>query len=89
VARFYLRRGAYVAAANRAQQMVSEFAQSPSTEEALAIMIESYERLQLTDLRDGAERVLKLNFPNSRYLAGNTATARADGQAWWRRLKFW
>lgn len=89
VARYYLRRGAYVAAANRAQQMVSEFAQSPSTEEALAIMIESYERLELTSLRDGAERVLQLNFPNSRYLAGNAATARADGQSWWRRLKFW
>jgi outer membrane protein assembly factor BamD len=89
VARYYLRRGAYVAAANRAQQMVSEFAQSPSTEEALAIMIESYERLQLTSLRDGAERVLKLNFPNSRFLTGNPATARADAPSWWQRLKFW
>lgn len=89
VARYYLRRGAYVAAANRAQQMVSEFAQSPSTEEALAIMIESYERLQLDSLREGAERVLKLNFPNSRYLAGNAATARSAGNSWWQRLKFW
>lgn len=89
VARYYLRRGAYVAAANRAQQMISEFAQSPSTEEALAIMIESYERLQLGGLRDDAERVLRLNFPNSRYLAGNAATARADTPSWWQRLKFW
>ena len=88
VARYYLRRGAYVAAANRAQQMVTEFTQSPATEEALAIMVDSYQRLGLTDLRDGAERVLQLNFPNSRYLARSAATASGQ-QAWWQRLKFW
>ena len=38
VARYYLRRGAYVAAANRAQQAVQEFQRSPSTEEALVIL---------------------------------------------------
>ena len=43
VARYYYRRGAYVAAANRAQQTVQEFQQSPSTEEALFIMVRSYE----------------------------------------------
>jgi outer membrane protein assembly factor BamD len=89
VSRYYLRRGAYVAAANRAQQMVGEFPQSPSTEEALAIMIESYQRLELPQLREAAERVLQLNFPNSPYLAGNTAAARANAQSWWQRLKFW
>ena len=47
VARYYLRRGAYVAAANRAQQAVQEFQRSPSTEEALIIMVQSYDRLGL------------------------------------------
>jgi outer membrane protein assembly factor BamD len=65
VARYYLRRGAYVAAANRAQQAVQEFQRSPSTEEALIILAQSYDRLGLVDLRDDAERVLKTNFPNS------------------------
>ncbi len=87
VARYYLRRGAYVAAANRAQQMVAEFPQSPATEEALAIMVDSYQKLELTTLRDGAEKVLRLNFPNSRYLGGTGATA--SGDPWWQRLKFW
>ena len=43
VARYYFRRGAYVAAANRAQQAVTEFQQSPSAEEALYIMAQSYD----------------------------------------------
>ena len=62
VARYYYRRGAFVAAANRAEQTVHEFQQSPSTEEALSILAESYDRLGLTELRDDADRVLKTNF---------------------------
>ncbi len=65
VARYYLRRGAYVAAANRAQQTVLEYQQSPSVEEALYIMVQSYDRLGLAQLRDDADRVLQQNFPNS------------------------
>src|ERR1700712_2053595 len=65
VARYYLRRGAYVAAANRAQQAVQEFQRSPSTEEALVILAQSYDRLGLNELRDDTERVLKANFPTS------------------------
>ena len=81
VARYYFRRGAYVAAANRAQQTVRDYQQSPSTEEALFIMAQSYDRLGLTELRDDASRVLQQNFPNSPYLA---ADGRGDRQrAWW------
>ncbi|MEO7057220.1 MAG: outer membrane protein assembly factor BamD [Caldimonas sp.] len=65
VARYYFRRGAFIAAANRAQQAIQEFQQSPSTQEALIIMAQSYDRLGLTQLRDDATRVLKTNFPNS------------------------
>ena len=66
VARYYFRRGAYLAAANRAQQAVREFQNSPATEEALSIMVQSYDRLGLTELRDDAERVLRQNYPDSR-----------------------
>jgi outer membrane protein assembly factor BamD len=65
VARYYLRRGAYVAAANRAQQAVQEFQRSPSTEEALVILAQSYDKLGMTELRDDAVRVLQTNFPNA------------------------
>ena len=54
VARYYYRRGAYVAAANRAQQAVQDFQKSPSVEEALFIMVQSYDKLGLNDLRDDA-----------------------------------
>lgn len=83
VARYYFRRGAYVAAANRAQQAVAEFQQAPALEEALYIMRESYEKLALKDLRDGAERVLRANFPDSRYLGGPGTQAAAD-RPWWK-----
>ncbi len=80
VARYYFRRGAYVAAAARAQLAVAEFQRAPALEEALHIMVQSYAKLNLPELRDGAERVLKLNFPNSAYLGSTTAA----GKPWWR-----
>jgi outer membrane protein assembly factor BamD len=80
VARYYLRRGAYVAAANRAQQAVQEFQRSPSTEEALVILAQSYDRLGLVELRDDTARVLKTNFPN----ANVNAELTGKKGPWWR-----
>lgn len=80
VARYYYRRGAYVAAANRAQSVVQNYPQAPAREEALALMAISYDALGLNDLRDDAKRVLKLNFPNSKYLAGYQINAKT----WWK-----
>jgi len=80
VARYYLRRGAYVAAANRAQQAVQEFQRSPSTEEALVILAQSYDRLGLVELRDDTARVLKTNFPN----ANLNAELTGKKGPWWR-----
>jgi outer membrane protein assembly factor BamD len=68
VARYYFRRGAYVAAANRAQLAVQEYQQSPVVEEALHLLALSYDRLGLPELRDDALRVLRLNFPQSTIL---------------------
>jgi len=84
VARYYYNRGAYVAAANRAQQAVTEFQQAPAVEEALHLLVLSYDKLQLLPLRDAAERVLRTNFPNSSVSAG--ARANAQAKPWWR---FW
>ncbi len=81
VARYYFRRGAYVAAASRAQQAVTEFQQSPVVEEALSIMVQSYAKLDLPLLRDDAERVLRKNFPNSVYLNQDLAS---DDHRWWK-----
>lgn len=82
VARYYLRRGAYVAAAGRAQHALQTYPQAPAIEEALFVMIQAYEALGLKELRDDAERVMRGNFPQSAYLAGTEKTK----SAWW---KFW
>lgn len=76
VARYYSRRGAHVAALNRAQKTLQEFQQAPAAEEALAIMVQSYDKLGLTQLRDDASRVLRQSFPNSEYLASLPAAAK-------------
>lgn len=74
VARYYLRRGAYVAAANRAQQAVTEYRQSPAIEEGLYIMAQSYNKLGLDPLRDDTLRILNQSFPGSRFLENDVAT---------------
>lgn len=80
VARWYMRRGAYIAAANRAQFALQNYPESPAIEEALFVMVKAYDALGMNDLRDDAERVMKKNFPKSAYLAG---TAGAKGP-WWK-----
>lgn len=81
VANYYLKRGAPLAAANRAQYAVVTYPRAPATEEALAIMIRAYDQLNLPELRNDAVRLMQDNFPNSRYLA----TVGSD-RPWW---KWW
>jgi len=69
VARFYMKREAYIAAVNRAQNAVKTFPDAPATEEGLFIMIKAYDKMGLNDLRDDAERVMRKNFPSSEYYA--------------------
>lgn len=89
VARYYFQRGAYVAAANRAKEAVSAYERTPAAEEALALMVQSYDRLGMATLRDDARRVLEKNFPDSRLLAaapGTRSGAPQGARPWWR---FW
>lgn len=64
VANYYMRRGAFVAAANRARYVVENYQQAPAMPEALVLMAKSYKVLELEDLADDTLRVLKLNYPN-------------------------
>jgi len=81
VARYYMKRTAYVAAANRAQYAVEHYPQSPAVEEAFFILIRAYDALGLDELRDAAERVMRKNFPNSPYYKPGGVTRSAP---WWR-----
>lgn len=80
VARFYYHRKAFMAAANRAQEVVRQYQQVPAVEEALFIMMRSYEALGLNDLSDSARRVLERNFPDSTIASNGIAPRRAS---WW------
>ena len=89
VARYYLRRGAHLAAANRAQQAVKEYNQSPATEEALFIMAQAYDKLGLVQLRDDSLRVLRQSFPNSEFLSAEVAGGAGASPAADRAKKPW
>ncbi len=84
VARYYLKRGAYVAAANRAQFALKTYPRAPANEEGLLIMVRAYDALGMKDLRDDAERVMLKNFPNSLFLKGG-----AKGDAPWWQIWNW
>ncbi len=65
VARYYLRRGAEVAAVNRAREVLTEYPDSPSVKDALQMLVQGYGVLGLNKLRDDAQRVLNMNFPQA------------------------
>lgn len=67
VARYYMKRNAFVAAVNRAQYAVKNYPEAPAIEEALFIMVKAYDLMGMNDLRDDSERVMRKNFPNSVY----------------------
>ena len=81
VARYYMKRAAYVAAANRAQYAIKHYPQAPAVEEAVFILVRAYDELGMTELRDAAARVMQTNFPDSAYLKGG---AKKRDVPWWR-----
>ncbi|WP_374521625.1 outer membrane protein assembly factor BamD [Hydrogenophaga sp.] len=81
VARYYFSRGAYLAAINRAQSALSEYKDAPALEEALFILVRSYDALGMTQLRDDAQRVMKASYPNSEYLAQGF---KKKDEPWWK-----
>ena len=77
VARYYLRRGAYVAAANRAEIVVQQYQQAPAVQDALQVMVAAYDGLSMTQLRDDTKRILDTNFPA-------TAAVVKQKDPWWK-----
>lgn len=64
VARYYLKRQAFVAATNRGRYVVENFQQTPAVPDGLAIMIESYQQLGLNDLASQSLNILSMNYPD-------------------------
>ena len=77
VAEYYLRRGAYVAAVNRAQFALINYPEAPAIERALKVLVKAYDEMGLADLRDDARRTLHKNFPEPE-------TKLGQSKAWWK-----
>lgn len=80
IARYYLQRGAYVAAANRAQNVIRQYQEAPAVEDALAILVVAYDHMDLDDLRDDSQRVLDRSFPGSK---AKSRVLTDDNRRWW------
>ncbi|MGD1976383.1 MAG: outer membrane protein assembly factor BamD [Gammaproteobacteria bacterium] len=74
VASYYMRRGAFVAAANRSKYVLENFQQTPSVVPALQIMVSAYRQLKLDDLAEDSMRVLEENYPDQAFAYGERGT---------------
>ena len=79
VARYYMKRGAYVGAAQRSKFAIENYDGSPAVQEALEIMTDAYRRLGLNELAEQSANVYRANFPE-------TAERVEKKKSWW---KFW
>jgi outer membrane protein assembly factor BamD len=68
VAQWYLKIHAYVAAVNRARFVLDNYERTPSVEDALAVLATTYPKMGMPKLAEDNLRILKLNFPESRYI---------------------
>lgn len=70
VAKYYLRRQAYVAAINRTKHVIESYQKTDSVADSLAVMTEAYKQLGQDDLAQSSTLILETNFPNHGYLQG-------------------
>lgn len=82
VGEYYMRRKAYIAAVSRAKYVLETYPNTVATSDALAIMADAYDKLELTELSQDTKSVLELNDPTHPYITGK----RRDGRGFFRRL---
>lgn len=93
VARYYLKRNAWIAAANRGRYVVENYPRTPSVPDALAVMVEAYQQLGLTELAGQSQHILQLNAPDYAGLGEEANFKIEDGEiktkrSWLNRLSF-
>ena len=81
VARYYYTRGAYLAAINRSEVALRDYRDVPALEQALYIMVKSYDALGMTQLRDDTRRVMEKSYPKSTYLSRGFKSRQET--PWW------
>jgi outer membrane protein assembly factor BamD len=80
VARYYYNRGGYLAAVNRAENVMQRYPQAPANEDALVVTVQAYEQMGMKELASAARRVLEKNFPNNDLVA----RAGSSQKSWWK-----
>ena len=75
VARYYMRRGAWVAAIGRSRYVLENYDGSPAMRDALEITVTAYQKLGMPDLAADAGTVLVANYPSER--------VHSDSKHWW------
>lgn len=83
VARYYMRKKAYLASLNRAKYVLEYYPESIHQEEALVIQLSAYRNLGIDDLANDTKRILELNFPETKFQKNNE---QEDDKNWW---EFW
>jgi len=82
VARYYMKRKAYVAALNRAKNIYNNYPESIHVEESLVIQYLAYKELKLKDLEVATKKIIDHNYPENKLTQYN----KEEGNTWW---KFW
>ena len=93
VARYYLKRKAYIAAANRGRFVLENYPRTPAVPDGLAIMVQAYQELGLTELAEQAQQILTLNASNYAGLGEQASFSIKQGEvkpkrSWLNRLSF-
>lgn len=78
VARYYMKRGAWVAAAQRAKETIEQYDGAPAVRDALEIMVQAYEQLGMKDLADQTRQVYAANY------GGDQQTVVPYKKPWWK-----
>lgn len=93
VARYYIYRGAYVAAANRGRYVFENLQGTSAVPDALAIMVEAYQLLGMDNLARDALLVLSANYPDHRSLDSEgqfraNRTVKSEARSWLNLVTF-
>ncbi len=89
VARYYIKRGAYLAAVNRGRNVVENYPKTTAVPHALAVMLVGYTMLDMQDLAKDTRRVLQLNNPGHPVLAGEVTANSDTGKSSGKWYQFW
>lgn len=92
VAQYYMKRHAYLAAANRCEDVLLHYQKTPAVADALAILVETYRLLGMNDEASQSLALLTLNYPDHPQLQDGEFTDSGltvvDRRSFWNIITF-